>query len=63
VVFDFDEDHPVLVLENTLEWFWFQVRFLEKLTPDSNSGVVLFLKNTKKQNLSSSFGFGTENQT
>lgn len=64
VVFDFDEDHPVLVLENTLEQFWFQVRFLVyKLNPDSNSGVVLFLKNKKKQNLSSSFGFGSENQT
>jgi hypothetical protein len=36
---------------------------LEKLTRDSNSGVVLFFKNTKKQNLNSSFGFGTENQT
>lgn len=50
VVFDFDEDHPVLVLENALEWFWFQVRFLEKLNPDSNLGVFLFFfKHTKRK--------------
>jgi hypothetical protein len=49
VVFDFDEDHPVLVLENALEWFWFQVRFLEKLNPDSNLGVFLFFFNTQKE--------------